>query len=146
MSEELKACPHCGGKAAVYGVDSYYVACCRCEAQTARYKTAQEAIVNWNRRAEPENKPLICPLLSDVEVKQPCLEGPCPAILNEPLTLEQVKQLKPGTPVIIVCNDKLENIKNFGINFELNYWGDGDIADGTIKVYARKPEGSCSMA
>jgi hypothetical protein len=35
----------------------------------------------------------------------------------------------------------LENIKNFGINFELNYWGDGDIADGTIKVYARKPEG-----
>lgn len=56
--EALLNCPFCGGEAAIYGADSYYVACCRCEAQTARYRTAQEAIVNWNRRAAPENKAL----------------------------------------------------------------------------------------
>jgi hypothetical protein len=34
----------------------------------------------------------ICPLLSDSEVQQPCIEGPCPAYYDEPLTLEELKE------------------------------------------------------
>ena len=45
------------------------------------------------RRATPENTPPICPLLSDNEVKQPCVEGPCPVMLNEPLTMDQLKRM-----------------------------------------------------
>jgi len=57
--KELKKCPFCGGEATFYGVDSYYVACCRCEAQIARYRTAQEAVAVWNCRT-PEKKALTC--------------------------------------------------------------------------------------
>lgn len=41
---------------------------------------------------------IICPLLSDSEVKQPCIEGPCPALFNEPLTLDQLRRMD-GEPV-----------------------------------------------
>ena len=52
-----------------------------------------------DRRATPENEPLICPLLSDDKVKQPCVEGPGPAILNEPLKLilDRIHAIPPET-------------------------------------------------
>lgn len=67
----------------------------------AMNKLVIKALQEKAARAAPENKAVICPLLSDAEVKQPCLEGPCPAILNEPLTVEQLRKMD-GEPVWIV--------------------------------------------
>ncbi len=71
MMEELKACPHCGGKAVFERFNNpknwYVVRCTVCGCQTdgfrinhddatdAQNKSANAAV--WNRRAEPENKP-----------------------------------------------------------------------------------------
>lgn len=70
--EKLKACPHCGGKAVFERFNNpknwYVVRCTVCGCQTdgfrinhddatdAQNKSANAAV--WNRRAEPENKPL----------------------------------------------------------------------------------------
>lgn len=130
---ELKPCPSCGETDTIgftdcreleecknfeccdYESDGYVCVVCDankggCGASGGYAKTAKEAAEKWNRRAAPE---------------------------NNPLTLEQVKQLKPGTPIIIVCNDKMERVESFGVNFELNYWGDKDITDGTVRIYTR---------
>ena len=103
-----------------------------------------------DRRAAPENKPLICPLLSDAEVKQPCIEGPCPAILNEPLTMEQLRKMD-GDPMWVVDITgagkekprwyQLSRNKEFVKDFNqckrlLTLYGKAWLA------YARKPEGS----
>jgi len=58
---ELKPCPFCGGIAELrsFGVNTlkeYWVSCyehtCKINPQTGCYKTAEEAIAAWNRRAE----------------------------------------------------------------------------------------------
>lgn len=103
--EELGLCPFCGSKAGrlepewsnlyqkkLYGVHCTNVGCVAFNTVPDFFRQ-EIADAAWNRRATPENKPLICPLLSDDEVKQPCLEGPCPAILNEPLTMEQLRKM-----------------------------------------------------
>jgi hypothetical protein len=115
---------------------------------------AAAALEELNRRTAPENKPLICPLLSDAEVKQPCLEGPCPAILNEPLTVEELRKMEE-TPVYNVTNTELGNFwalieKVFTDKVKL-VTTDHDhilmlhldaVKSGSVKLYARKPEGS----
>ena len=67
-------------------------------------------------------------------------ENHCAAPENKPLTLEQVKQLKPGTHVTIVLEDKIKEFREFEVELETDYWGYGDVSDGSIKIYARKPE------
>lgn len=54
---------------------------------------------DWNRRAQPG--PPICPLLSDAETSQPCIQGPCLALLNEPLTLDELREMT-GKPVFAI--------------------------------------------
>lgn len=58
--DKLKPCPFCGGKAAVikhtfigYGEDYYQPVCLDCNASKAdyRYRTEEDAINAWNRRA-----------------------------------------------------------------------------------------------
>ena len=58
--KELKQCPFCGGEAAVikstfigYGEDYYQPVCLDCNASKAgfRYRTREDAINAWNRRA-----------------------------------------------------------------------------------------------
>ena len=76
--EKLKACPHCGGKAVFERFNNpknwYVVRCTVCGCQTdgfrinhddatdAQNKSANAAV--WNRRAEPENKPLTAQWIS----------------------------------------------------------------------------------
>lgn len=50
---ELKACPFCGGEAAVTGRwREYAIECVECYTMTTYYKTPEEAVEAWNRRAE----------------------------------------------------------------------------------------------
>lgn len=50
---ELKACPFCGGEAAVTGRwREYAIECVECPTMTTYYKTPEEAVEAWNRRAE----------------------------------------------------------------------------------------------
>lgn len=63
---ELKPCPFCGGIAFVEHwelsspdegwdderYDMYYITCSECESTTDEYRSKEEAIEAWNRRAE----------------------------------------------------------------------------------------------
>ena len=56
MTEELKPCPFCGGKAQLVDEDTgdmktYYVLCDRC-VQTYPFSQKERAIEYWNRRQE----------------------------------------------------------------------------------------------
>ena len=61
---ELKPCPFCGGEADYYLGDGGYVQCSHCLATIPyRYELPygegkKQAITAWNRRSDPENKPL----------------------------------------------------------------------------------------
>ena len=155
---ELKPCPLCGGIMKINKSlcltakgkrNGYSGRCTSCGMRTQMKFTEAEAIVDTNRRAEPENndymdgvkyaiyeimkevdipgsneicnggdsddemcvqaairileelietpvnEPPICPLLSDSEVKQQCVEGPCPGIPDEPLTWTAVSERLP---------------------------------------------------
>ncbi|MCD8139307.1 MAG: Lar family restriction alleviation protein [Planctomycetaceae bacterium] len=52
MSEELKSCPFCGGKAGIeaYSFGQYSVQCHACREETGRYSGMEVAIAAWNRR------------------------------------------------------------------------------------------------
>lgn len=54
MSEKLKPCPFCGGKAKINGGSVLcYVRCESCKARVwSCYETKEEAIAAWNQRAE----------------------------------------------------------------------------------------------
>lgn len=54
MSDELKPCPFCGGRAELYGSwqDSWIVECVKCHASTDDYKENFDAILAWNARAD----------------------------------------------------------------------------------------------
>ena len=136
MMEKLKACPHCGGKAVFERFNNpknwFVVRCTVCGCQTdgfrinhddatdAQNKSANAAV--WNRRAEPENKPL---------------------------TLEQLQQMD-GNPAYVknivhpdctgwkVCGGSFDGYIYFsnGETYELSHYGQ------TWLAYARKPEGS----
>jgi hypothetical protein len=100
MSEELRECPFCGGRPRTGETcNGYVVICNKCGCRTPICDKKSDAWEKWESRAQPDNAP-ICPLLSDDEVKQPCIEGPCPATCptffkddNPPLSLEYLKQI-----------------------------------------------------
>ena len=57
MSEELKPCPFCGGKAEIlnYSENAWLVYCRMCDGMVERWrKTKKEAIEQWNRRVNNE--------------------------------------------------------------------------------------------
>lgn len=57
---ELKPCPFCGGEeVSIDGYrDVFFVQCDDCGATFPMFDTLEEAASAWNRRAQPENKPL----------------------------------------------------------------------------------------
>ena len=60
MSDKLKPCPFCGGKAILSEdkrTDVYSVFCNECYTETSLQCTEQEAIEAWNRRVEPTFTP-----------------------------------------------------------------------------------------
>ncbi len=57
MTEGLKPCPFCGGRAVIrevetrtYRIGGYYVMCGNCLTSGNNYKTKQKAADAWNRR------------------------------------------------------------------------------------------------
>lgn len=57
MTEKLKPCPFCGGKAeACQTYDGFFwkVMCCGCGNCTLKYVNKEQAIDTWNRRTESE--------------------------------------------------------------------------------------------
>lgn len=55
MSDKLKPCPFCGGKAIIDGCDDtlWIVICKECNASIGYKETEQEAIDAWNSRVQP---------------------------------------------------------------------------------------------
>lgn len=69
MSEELKACPFCGGEAKI---GSTSVFCKKCGALIFwdvphHARTKAKAIAAWNRRVQPDNPPLTLEQLRQME-------------------------------------------------------------------------------
>ncbi|MGI6155714.1 MAG: Lar family restriction alleviation protein [Enterococcus lemanii] len=64
--DKLLPCPFCGGKALIKRTPDYgserprlFVTCCVCGVETPRIgRNKKEVLAAWNRRAQPENKPL----------------------------------------------------------------------------------------
>lgn len=55
MSDKLKPCPFCGGKAKVWKSGSYGVVCNTCDANTGFiYPNEQEPVEAWNKRNNTE--------------------------------------------------------------------------------------------
>lgn len=59
MSDKLKPCPFCGGKAIVDGCDDtlWSVICEKCNASIDYNETKQDAIIAWNSRIRPTFTP-----------------------------------------------------------------------------------------
>lgn len=59
MSDKLKPCPFCGGKAIIDGCDDtlWITICKKCNASIGYKETKQDAIDAWNRRIEPTFTP-----------------------------------------------------------------------------------------
>jgi Lar family restriction alleviation protein len=61
MTDDLKPCPFCGGKAqfmaSVIATGDYYVTCTNCDATTAYARTQAGAVRAWNRRTDPGSSP-----------------------------------------------------------------------------------------
>lgn len=59
MNDELKPCPFCGKSLAFTNDDQteirYFVYCGHCSASTKNCRTVEEAIAQWNTRADPSN-------------------------------------------------------------------------------------------
>lgn len=55
--ELIKSCPFCGGKAKMlnYSENEWLICCTECDGMVERWrKTEEEAIEQWNRRAQEE--------------------------------------------------------------------------------------------
>lgn len=59
MSDKLKPCPFCGGRAVLSGCEDWQwtVNCIECDSMIGDYETEREAIENWNLRIEPKFTP-----------------------------------------------------------------------------------------
>lgn len=68
MTDELKPCPFCGGEAVNnFDGECYEISCELCFSGTDWFEIEDVAISAWNRRAEPENKPLTWDELKEME-------------------------------------------------------------------------------
>lgn len=57
MSEELKTCPFCGGKAYFEGgITVYWIKCRICGVETLGYDDEADAVDAWNRRDGEQNE------------------------------------------------------------------------------------------
>lgn len=57
MTEKLKACPFCGGRAEIVSeyANAYYVECTNCWASIPQNEaTPENAIAKWNKRVQPD--------------------------------------------------------------------------------------------
>lgn len=133
--EELKACPHCGGKAVFERFNNpknwYVVRCTVCGCQTdgfrinhddatdAQNKSANAAV--WNRRAEPENKPLTLEQLKQME--------------GEQVWIPETEAYFSGHGIVNVKEEKV-----YASDEENDYYPFDEY--GAWLAYARKPEGS----
>jgi hypothetical protein len=92
MSEELKPCPFCESKKiehlTVFELGHAVVECLDCHVRLERSRDV-EAIAAWNRRAQPENPPLILEQLRKMDGETVWLtfpnseRQPCGAIISK---------------------------------------------------------------
>lgn len=79
MSEELKPCPFCGGKARLQRIgESYYVVCdgyCKIKPTTWDYSVKEKAIKEWNSRSVTEPKLKPCPFCGDTYIRPHIIKG-----------------------------------------------------------------------
>lgn len=47
-----KACPFCGGKAEIIGIDAYWIRCPECRVALAIHNTAKAAWAAWDKRVK----------------------------------------------------------------------------------------------
>ena len=72
MSEELKPCPFCGGKAITDNMEAiaYLVVCMDCDATASSEERMDEATENWNTRPIEEAKDREIAELKEVILRQ----------------------------------------------------------------------------
>ena len=129
--EELKACPFCGGEAELYNAEypkATLVSCGTegCPMQYGRnYATETDAIKAWNRRAEPENKPLTMERLGQMD--------------GEPVWIALLNIAKQPTCEVItkICEDGIHTVGAGGSDY-----ASFGLYAKTWLAYASKPEGS----
>lgn len=103
MSEELLPCPFCGGEAEIleaivefiYKEIGIYAICKKCRASTQYYKTKEEALTAWNRRADgwipvserlPEEYTMVLVWEGDYAFRAEHAEGKWYEATNEPIS------------------------------------------------------------
>ena len=85
MSDKLKPCPFCGGKAIIDGCDDtlWSVICKKCAASIDYNETKQEAIEAWNRRVQPTFTP------DELDAIRRNVRGNCVLLVREFSKIEQ---------------------------------------------------------
>ena len=125
--DELKPCPFCGGKSEIFrGVNEnqHTIRCTQCAMKMPTMLNEKDAVAAWNRRPEPENKPL---------------------------TLEQLRQMDREPVYSSQCGWGIIGFRKFGTDEHGGYdrkytvgfsygweWLDDVLRIGPL--YARKPE------
>jgi hypothetical protein len=105
MSEELKTCPFCEGKAKILfdeSNNSFDISCCNCNAKITGFyayygnkNAAKEtAIAAWNRSAQPDNLPHDCG--SCIWEDKFTYESPCSHCSGNPKYLDAYAHRKGG--------------------------------------------------
>ena len=131
---ELKPCPFCGGEAEILGgpenwTPTFYdpdsgggpiaVSCKTCACGLHFFDDYEEAITAWNRRAQPENKPLTLEELREMD--------------GEPVWVHRLED-NQGWWVVIKSTERDKVTTDYGGYFEFADYGK------TWLAYRRKPE------
>jgi len=129
MPEELNPCPFCGGEARIIGCpqcNEVFAECQNCGIMTGAKLSREQVILDWNRRAAPENKPLTLDELQG-------MDGEPVWIAWDDIGWEKV--------VLIDGYPRIAAVVNHGSGYQCHLYTPYDI-DGTSHAYAHKPEGS----